>query len=159
MKTIIVTECDVVSLSDTITFDLNSMKISNCIGCFSCWVKTPGKCVFNDLSEFYHHYITADKVIFIAKVSKGFVTGNMKTLFDRMLPLFLPYIVYDTGESMHVPRYEKYPDIEFYYKDSFANEEERKIYADYIQRVFYQFHSNTIVVKPIEQLCAIGGVK
>lgn len=74
----------------------------------------------------------------------------MKSLFDRMIPLYLPYTTYSTGESMHVTRYENYPDIEFYYEGDFLTEDARGIYEDYIHRVFYQFYSKHIIVKPIE---------
>jgi hypothetical protein len=111
------------------------------------------------LNEFYHQYITADKAIYFAKVTKGFVSGNLKTLFDRMIPLYLPYVSFDTGESMHVKRYEKYPDIEFYYQGEFETEDSRKIFEDYVNRVFYQFHSENIAVKPVEEYIAAGGDK
>ena len=26
----------------------NNGKIKNCIGCFGCWIKTPGRCVINN---------------------------------------------------------------------------------------------------------------
>lgn len=90
-------------------------------------------------------------MIFFAKVTKGFVSGRVKTLFDRMIPLFLPYTTYRTGESMHVKRYEKYPDIEFYYDGQFQTDDGRKILEEYIHRVFYQFYSNSIIVKPVEE--------
>ena len=28
--------------------ELRDMQIANCIGCFGCWVKTPGTCVIDD---------------------------------------------------------------------------------------------------------------
>ncbi len=132
------------------TFDLTKIKVAHCIGCWSCWWKTPGKCAFSDLNEFYHEYIMADKAIYFAKVTKGFVSANLKNLFDRMIPLYLPYTTYKTGESMHVKRYDKYPDVEFYYDGEFATEDEREIFEHYIHRVFYQFYAQKIVIKPVK---------
>ena len=50
---------------------------------------------------------------------------------------------------MHLPRYEKYPDIEFHYQGVFSSAEEQKIYEDYIHRTFYQFYNKCEIVKPI----------
>jgi multimeric flavodoxin WrbA len=30
------------------TFRLRELKLAHCLGCFNCWVKTPGICVEND---------------------------------------------------------------------------------------------------------------
>lgn len=157
MKIVVINEGEQITIPNSVTFNLTQMNVKNCTGCWTCWWKTPGKCVFNDLNEFYHHYVTADKAIFFAKVKKGFVSGDLKTLFDRMIPLYLPYVTYKTGESMHVPRYEKYPDIEFYYDGEFQREESREIFENYINRVFYQFHSKNISIKPVEEFDAKVG--
>lgn len=151
MKTVVIKESENVIAQNALAFDLKQMGIKNCTGCWTCWWKTPGRCIYKDLDEFYHQYISADKAIFFSEVKKGFVSGELKTLFDRMIPLYLPYIVYTTGESMHVPRYEKYPDIEFYYDGEFENANSRQIFVDYINRVFYQFHSKNIIIKPIDE--------
>lgn len=148
MKTVVLTECEVKNMPDCEIFDLNKLNPKDCVGCWTCWWKTPGRCAFHDLDEFYHQYITADRVIIFAKVSQCFVSGTLKTLFDRLIPHFLPYVVYDTGESMHMPRYEKYPDIEFYYEGSFDTEQDETIFTDYIHRAFYQFHSKNCIVRP-----------
>lgn len=158
MKTVVIKEIPEVSIEEAAyTFDLSDTEVKRCVGCWTCWWKTPGKCAFKDLDEFYHEYITADKAIYFAKVSKGFVTSNLKSLFDRMIPLYLPYTTYKTGESMHVKRYDKYPDVEFHYEDVFSNEEERNIFEDYIHRVFYQFYSHNITVKPMSEVIEDGG--
>ncbi|MDF2678017.1 MAG: hypothetical protein K0Q97_2354 [Bacillota bacterium] len=157
MNTVVISECGSNAIPSALTFNLSQMDVNDCTGCWTCWWKTPGKCIYKDLNEFFHEYINSDKAIFFSKVTKGFVSGNLKTLFDRMIPLYLPYVTYTTGESMHVPRYEKYPDIEFYYDGEFENDHSRKIFVDYINRVFYQFHSKNIVIKPINEFIAEAG--
>jgi hypothetical protein len=157
MKTVVIKEYETIPIPNSYTLDLSQMNIKDCAGCWTCWWKTPGRCAYIDLDEFYHQYITADKAIYFSKVTKGFVSGNLKTLFDRMLPLYLPYVTYTTGESMHVPRYDKYPDIEFYYEGEFENADSRRIFVDYINRVFYQFHSKNIIIKPIEEFIVKAG--
>jgi multimeric flavodoxin WrbA len=156
MKTVAIKECENIITPDVYTLDLTKSVVKDCKGCWTCWWKTPGRCIYKDLNEFYHQYITADKAIYFSKVTKGFVTGNMKTLFDRMIPLYLPYTTYKTGESMHVPRYEKYPDIEFYYKGKFNTSASRQIFVDYINRVFYQFYSKNISIRPINEYIIDG---
>jgi len=58
---------------------------------------------------------------------------------------------------MHVPRYDKYPDIEFYYDGKFSTASSQQIFVDYINRVFYQFYSKNITVKPIGEFSVYGG--
>lgn len=154
MRTVVINECDGIELPDAYALDLTERTVKDCTGCWSCWWTTPGRCIFKDLDEFYHHYVTADKAFFFVKVKKGFVSGNVKTLFDRMIPLFLPYVTYGTGESMHVPRYDGYPGIEVYYEGEFDTEKGRRIFTDYISRVFYQFHSTNIAVAPLSDYTA-----
>lgn len=151
MKTIVVREIDEVFIPADATFvlDLTEQKIKDCIGCWSCWQKTPGQCAFHDLDNFYSAFLQADKAVFYTGVSCDFISGNLKTLFDRMIPHYLPYTSYKTGESMHVPRYERYPDIDVYYQDDFSDDEAKKLYEEYLTRVFYQFHIQNIHIQPI----------
>lgn len=158
MKTVVINELDYLLRKDNdYVFDLSKTEVTDCTGCWSCWWKTPGKCVRKDLNEFYHEYITADKAVYFAKVKKGFVSGNLKSLFDRMIPLYLPYTTYKTGESMHVKRYERYPDIEFYYDGEFDTSEEKEIFENYIHRAFYQYYSKVITIKPAAEFVEEGG--
>lgn len=157
MKTIIISELPDMSAGSAYNLDLSKTDIHYCVGCWNCWWKTPGRCAFNDLNEYYHEYITADKAVFFAEVTKGFISSNLKNLFDRMIPLYLPYTTYKTGESMHVTRYEKYPDIEFYYYGQFQTDDDCEIFEKYINRVFYQFYSKNIIVKAISHYYRNGG--
>lgn len=149
MKTVVIKEFGDCSIRSSYKLDLAKMTVKDCMGCWNCWMKTPGRCVHQDLNTFYTKYLKADKVIIFSKVAKGFVSGNLKTLFDRMIPLFLPYVELTTGESRHVPRYEKYPDIEFFYEGSFKTSEGRGIFEDYILRTFDHFASKHITIEKI----------
>lgn len=72
--------------------DLKETVINKCCGCWSCWLKTPGRCVNKELDTFYYEYIHADEAIFLVRLKQGFVSSKVKALFERMCPLYLPYI-------------------------------------------------------------------
>lgn len=149
MKTIIVNDCPKIEPPSE-GYNLATMNVKDCSGCFSCWKKTPGKCIFHDLDAFYHDYLSADIVVFFVPITKGVISGRLKTLFDRMIPLFLPYTSWKTGESMHVPRYERYLDIKVFYSDNFESSEDTKLFYDFLYRVFFQFHSKNIMISPMK---------
>lgn len=149
LKTVIIKDCqewdefhilEQAKESDTYVLDLNRGAVRDCIGCWACWLKTPGRCVQKDLDDFYHAFFRADRAVFFLKESCGFVNGNLKTLLDRMIVSVLPYIEYTSGEAMHVARYDKTPVIEIYYQDTFSTNEVRELFIEYFKRVCVQFH-------------------
>lgn len=156
MKTLVIREFGDYKVPDAICIDLEKTELKNCVGCWTCWWKTPGVCVYKDLENYYRGYVNADKAIFFAKLESGFVSNRLKTLFDRMIPLVLPYTTFAEGGTWHTPRYPKYPDIVFYYDYDFQDKEDAGIFHDYIQRVFTQFYSKEICIRHISayQECA-----
>lgn len=90
--------------------DLRSLDIRYCLGCFSCWVKTPGECVIADDSALVcRAAINSDLVIFASPIIMGFVSADLKRALDKMIPLVHPYLVIDRGEIHHRKRYKHYP--------------------------------------------------
>ena len=88
-------------------------KIGHCIGCFTCWTKTPGECVLkDDMKELLKKYMASDIVIMASPLYVDHVTGIMKDFMDRSLPLVCPQFEMGcAGQTRHVSRYEKYPSI------------------------------------------------
>ena len=51
------------------------------------------------------------------------------------------------------------PRVEFYYDGEFKTEAGEQIFLDYINRVFYQFHTKLVSLKPIEDYSPEEGGK
>jgi len=88
---------------------LNSLEIKPCCGCYACWAKTPGKCVYDDdVSEMIKKYVEADLIVFASPLYVFSVTGIMKNFLDRLLvPTFLPYLEQnELGLIAHPSRYD-----------------------------------------------------
>lgn len=92
---------------------LAKKKIGHCIGCFTCWTKTPGKCVLkDDMEDLLKLYMASDIVIMASPLYVDHVTGIMKDFMDRSIPLVCPqFEPGDAGQTRHVARYKKYPAV------------------------------------------------
>lgn len=124
------------------TVVLSEGAIKACIGCWNCWVKTPGKCVMNDpMSSSYPDYVNSDSVIILMDTAQGFVDHNAKAFLDRIIPHYHPYIEIVDGECHHLARYERYPDMYFYYDTQDLSESEAQVIEDYLYRTAYHFQS------------------
>lgn len=85
---------------------LRKMDLKPCIGCFNCWLKTPGACVSaDDHGAYLRAYVGADLAVFASPLRMGFTTAVLKTATDKILPILLPYISGASGECRHYLRY------------------------------------------------------
>jgi multimeric flavodoxin WrbA len=90
--------------------DLRNLDLRYCIGCFGCWVKTPGVCSTQDEScEMRRAVINSDFTLWAAPLRMGFPSALLKMSMDKSIPLVHPYILVDRGEAHHLPRYDRYP--------------------------------------------------
>lgn len=91
--------------ADTEFIDLSKLKISNCMGCFGCWTKTPGKCVIrDDAVKVYPKIAASEKVIYISRIRYGGYDTVMKTMLERAIPIQQAFIRLLNGETHHVQR-------------------------------------------------------
>ena len=85
--------------------DLSKLKIANCIGCFGCWTKTPGKCVIrDDAVKVYPRIAESNRVLYISRVKYGSYDTVMKTVLERAIPIQQAFIRLLHGETHHIQR-------------------------------------------------------
>jgi len=90
-------------------FKLKDYKINHCTGCYTCWTKTPGKCIYkDDMTVFLKKYREADLVVFASPLYIFNVTGILKTFMDRLLPILKPYMLLD--EKGYIKHPDRFPE-------------------------------------------------
>jgi multimeric flavodoxin WrbA len=69
-------------------FYTRKLNIRPCNGDMSCWFKNPGKCVQqDDMQMLFPKFKEADVIVWASPVYYAGVTGPLKNLMDRQLPL------------------------------------------------------------------------
>ena len=90
---------------------LRNENIANCIGCFGCWLKTPGHCIIKDDGyDLPRKVMESDTIFLLSPVVFGMYGPVLKRALDRFpCPILLPFFTSIKGEVHHAKRYEKYP--------------------------------------------------
>ena len=112
--------------------DLRNLPLRYCVGCWGCWVKTPGECVNHDASlEMDRAIINADFILWAAPLKMGFPSELLKRALDKHLPLIHPYMEVDHGEAHHLLRYPRSPRVGLLLeKESGTDESDLQIVSD-----------------------------
>lgn len=91
--------------SQTEWMDLSRMKIANCVGCYGCWTRTPGRCVIrDDAVKVYPRIAASDRVMYVSRVRYGGYDTLMKTVLERAIPIQQAFIRLLHGETHHLQR-------------------------------------------------------
>ncbi len=127
-------DIDIGAKCDIKYFDLSSMNIANCMGCFGCWTKTPGKCVIrDDATHVYPCIAASEELIYISRIKYGGYDTIMKTMMERAIPVQQAFIRIHHGETHHVQR-NVLPKIATIIAYGDSDDQERDIFRNLVAR-------------------------
>jgi len=95
----------------TETLYLRNYKINHCLGCFNCWLQSPGQCVQKDdmTDLLFDRYLQADLVVLASPIYHATMNARLKLFVERTLPMMDPLKEAPEGGSPH--RFEKMPKV------------------------------------------------
>ncbi len=100
--------------------------IHHCIGCFGCWVKTPGKCVIRDeYANLGSDMGNCEELIFVSQCCYGSVSPFIKMVQDRALAYVHPDFAIRNGEMHHKRRYKNLITLSAYFYGQDISEQEK----------------------------------
>jgi FMN-dependent NADH-azoreductase len=92
--------------------NLHEKKIKNCIGCYTCWTKTPGKCIQKDdmTEELLDKWLGSDMVVYATPLYHYGINATLKKFMERTLPSLEPFFEFH-GKRMVHPLRKKCPAV------------------------------------------------
>jgi multimeric flavodoxin WrbA len=122
-------------------FPLREIKLAHCLGCFGCWIKTPGTCVEADAGrEIAKAIVRSDVTVLFTPVTFGGYSPELKKMVDHFVQLASPFFQMDHGEVHHQPRYAHLPRLVMVGVQRQPNSHEAHIFRTLAGRNAINFH-------------------
>lgn len=122
------------SLEDTKIIS-NDGTIHHCVGCFGCWIKTPGVCLirdnYGDMGEILSR---CEEVIIISKCCYGGFSPFVKNVIDRSISYIHPYFVIRNGEMHHRRRYKNNINVKIWFYGKNITQKEKQTAESLVKR-------------------------
>lgn len=97
---------------ETESIKIRDNNLKYCIGCFHCWIGTPGECIHKDSgNDIARKFINSNIAVFLTPLTFGGYSPDLKIAVDRFIPLILPFFRSVDGETHHSMRYDRGPDL------------------------------------------------
>lgn len=118
--------------------DLSALRIANCVGCFGCWTRTPGRCVIrDDATKVYPRIAESEAVLYVSRLKYGGYDTVMKTMLERAIPVQQAFIRIFRGETHHVQRAVKPKHATIIAYGDNISDEEKDIFRSLVARNSY----------------------
>ncbi|MDD3580715.1 MAG: flavodoxin family protein [Desulfobacca sp.] len=127
----------------TETIYLRDHRIEHCLGCFSCWTNTPGRCIQDDdmTNELIDRFLAADLVVLATPLYFGNINARLKVFLERTLPIYDP-AKFDFSQGSDEPkailplRFERHPRIVALSVCGFPDPESFKLLCPTMQMIY-----------------------
>lgn len=117
------------------TINLSEKEIKPCLGCFKCWIETPGICIIDDYGrDVARKMIQADYLIYLTPITYGGYSAELKKAVDRSICLLSPFFRIHHDEIHHEKRYDKYPNLLVIGTLTEPNKEQEEIFKTLVHR-------------------------
>lgn len=102
-----------------------SKPIKHCIGCLSCWFKTPGKCFLDDSFSHMGKYMSeCDMIVYVSRCFFGGFSPFVKNVIDRSISYVQPGFKKRGSRTGHFRRYKnKFEYLAVFYGEDITDEE------------------------------------
>ena len=115
--------------------------LHHCIGCFGCWVKTPGECVIKDsYMNMGQQLGKSQELILISKLTYCGVSPFVKNVLDRSIPYISPNFRIVNNEMHHKRRYDNTIKFSAYFYGMDISEKEKVMARGLIHSQVLNFH-------------------
>ena len=84
------------------------LDINGCMGCFTCWTKTPGHCIHRDDMDWLIPEIQdADIIVMSTPIYNYYITHYQQRMSERFLPMLLPWMEEKDEVTQHPIRQQR----------------------------------------------------
>lgn len=120
------------NLEDNFKIIDTNVKAAPCQGCFQCWTRNAGYCVYADV--FQHSGALAgnsENVVIVSKICYGGYSPSVKRFLDRGISECLPFCTFRKGKTYHINRYATRQNLTVYFYGE-CSEFERETAEEYV---------------------------
>ena len=144
---------------DDVKIISNDGTIKNCIGCFGCWIKTPGVCVIRDkYGDMGEVLSRCRELIIISQCFYGGFSPFVKNILDRSISYLHPYFRVINNEMHHRQRYDNHFDLSVWFYGQDITEAEKQTAEKLVQANAVNLDCSVQAVHFVRDITAVAAV-
>lgn len=135
-----------------------NIKAAPCQGCFKCWTKNAGYCVYADAFQHSGAAVgNSENVIIVSKLCYGGYSPAVKRFLDRGISDCSPFLTYRKGKTYHINRYKIRKNLAVYFYGE-CSDFERETAKEYVACHAVNMMADTHKIFFAERFEDFGGI-